>query len=50
MSARWLVLGAVALSLAGLQAQAPQQAPSMKGVVIKGKAPVSDEILKITLP
>ncbi len=28
----------------------PGQAPSMKSVVIKGKAPVSTEILKVTLP
>ena len=26
------------------------QAPPSKGVVIKGKAPVSNEILKVTLP
>lgn len=36
-------------------AQSPMQAPTgsstaMKGVVIKGKAPVSDETLKVTLP
>jgi zinc protease len=30
--------------------QAPGQPQSMKGVVIKGKAPVSKEVLKVTLP
>jgi predicted Zn-dependent peptidase len=43
----------VALSLAVTTAQAPpaaQQTSPTKGVVIKGKAPVSDAVLKVTLP
>ncbi len=50
------MLAVLALLCATPLAQAPQgpggqmQAPSTKGVVIKGKAPVSNEILKITLP
>jgi zinc protease len=53
MSKRLLTLAlATVLPLAALSAQAPSgQAPqSMKGVVIKGKAPVSNEILKVKLP
>lgn len=62
MSKRLLLCGArlgacavalfAALPLAVLSAQAPtQQAPqSMKGVVIKGKAPVSNDVLKVKLP
>jgi zinc protease len=53
MSKRLLIAALVAaLPLAPVFAQAPQaQAPvSMKGVVIKGKAPVSNEVLKVKLP
>ncbi len=42
-----------AASLVQIAAQGPvgqAQPPSSKGVVIKGKAPVSNELLKITLP
>jgi predicted Zn-dependent peptidase len=40
-----------ALPPARAAAQAPPgQAPPSKGVVVKGKAPVSNEILKVTLP
>jgi zinc protease len=35
---------------AGAQAGAPQQPPSTVGMVKKGKAPVSNEVLKVTLP
>ncbi len=43
------------LSLAFLQAQGPQaaqaaQGQGQKGVVLKGKAPVSKELIKVTLP
>jgi zinc protease len=42
------------LMVAAIHAQAPQppagQGQSMKGVVLKGKAPVSKEILRVTLP
>ncbi|HYV03262.1 MAG TPA: hypothetical protein VFB82_01680, partial [Blastocatellia bacterium] len=31
-------------------AQAPQQQKSSKGLVIKGKAPISKEVLKVNLP
>ena len=58
MSKRLLAVALfAAVPLAALSAQAPttqaptQQAPqSMKGVVIKGKAPVSNELLKVKLP
>jgi predicted Zn-dependent peptidase len=52
MSKRLLAVTFIApLALAALSAQAPPPSPqSMKGVVIKGKAPVSNEILKVKLP
>jgi zinc protease len=53
MTKRLLIAALVAaFPLAPVFAQAPQaQAPvSMKGVVIKGKAPVSNEVLKVKLP
>jgi len=54
MSKRLLALALfAALPLAAPSAQVPAQAPappSSKGVVIKGKAPVSNEILKVKLP
>ena len=55
MAARILLIGAIcALLLAAPAAQTapPQggQPPSTKGVVIKGLAPVSDEVLKVKLP
>ncbi len=52
MSKRFLAVALLAaVPLAALSAQAPAPAPqSMKGVVIKGKAPVSNEILKVKLP
>ena len=34
----------------GLSAQAPPQAPSTKAVVIKGRAPLSKEVLRVKLP
>jgi len=43
----------VGLTVASLHAQAPApaaQGQSLKGVVLKGKAPVSKDILKVTLP
>lgn len=42
----------VALALAGTSAQAPvtQGMSPTKGVVVKGKAPVSETVLKVTLP
>ncbi|HEY3382926.1 MAG TPA: pitrilysin family protein [Vicinamibacterales bacterium] len=48
-------LALVALSAVGTSAQvptqnAPAQTPSTKGVVLKGRAPVSNDILKVTLP
>jgi zinc protease len=50
-----VITGTIILLCVVLSAQVatpPQdrQAPSMKGVVIKGKAPVSEEVLKVTLP
>lgn len=51
MRARAAMVGvATALSVAALSAQAPAPAQSMKGVVLKGKAPVSTEILEVKLP
>jgi predicted Zn-dependent peptidase len=54
MSTRSILAAALAaFAFAGLQAQAPATAPApqgMKGVVVKGKAPVSTEILKVKLP
>jgi zinc protease len=53
MSKRFLAVAILAaVPLAGLYAQAPAPAApqSGKGVVIKGKAPVSNEILKVKLP
>lgn len=54
MSKRLLTVALLAaFPLAGLYAQAPAPAAapqSMKGVVVKGKAPVSTEILKVKLP
>ena len=52
MSRRILLIPALAaLFLPVLSAQAPmQQPPSTKGVVIKGKAPVSDQVLQVKLP
>lgn len=51
---RTLTMIALATLLAGLaQAQAPggqAQRPSTKGTVIKGKAPVNKEVLKVKLP
>jgi zinc protease len=47
------VVGLLSLTLAPLTAQGPagqMQPPPTKGVVLKGKAPVSNEILKVTLP
>jgi len=47
-----LIPALAALVLPVLSAQAPPQQPppSTKGVVIKGKAPVSNEVLKVKLP
>jgi zinc protease len=48
-----LTLAIAALAIAAPGAQAPagvQQPPSTAGMVIKGKAPVSNEILKVKLP
>lgn len=48
-----LALAAVALTVRGAAAQVPQQqapAPSTMQMVLKGKAPVSKEILKVKLP
>src|SRR5215207_475916 len=43
-----IVLGSsLALGQGGMQ---PGQAPSTKGAVIKGKAPVNKEVLKVKLP
>ena len=52
MSKRLLAVALfAALPLSAVFAQAPPPAPqSMKGVIIKGKAPVSNEILKVKLP
>jgi zinc protease len=55
MIRRFLVIAVAATLLcAALSAQvaSPQggQAPSMKGVVVKGKAPVSDKVLSVKLP
>ncbi len=44
-----VALCAMPLAQAAMQSPASQASPS-KGVVIKGKAPVSDEILKVKLP
>jgi zinc protease len=45
------VFAAISLTALSAQSPAPTQAPpSTKGVVIKGKAPVSNEILKVKLP
>jgi predicted Zn-dependent peptidase len=47
------VIGTVAatVTVLGAQApQAPQAPPSSKAVVLKGKAPVSEEVLRVTLP
>lgn len=50
----WLVVGALALAgIGGADAQGPAgqtDTPSLKGVVRKNKVPVSNEILKVTLP
>jgi predicted Zn-dependent peptidase len=45
-----LTLGAVALLAACAFAQGQAQRPSSKGTVIKGKAPVNKEVLKVNLP
>jgi zinc protease len=48
-----LTLAVAAMAIAAPGAQAPvgvQQPPSTAGMVIKGKAPVSNEILKVKLP
>jgi predicted Zn-dependent peptidase len=47
-----IVLAALAASLALAQSQTPATMPpqSMKGAVVKGKAPVSKEVLTVTLP
>lgn len=52
MSRRSVLAAALTvLAIVGVQAQAPAPAPqSIKGVVLKGKAPVSNEILKVKLP
>jgi hypothetical protein len=54
MTKRILIIAALCILLCGsLVAQAPSQSgqsPSTKGVVIKDKAPVSSEILKVKLP
>lgn len=48
---RLLAVIAAAAMLAMLTAaQAPQQQKSSKGLVIKGKAPISKEVLKVNLP
>lgn len=55
-SALCIMVALVALVSAAVLAQAPmqmpggQQAQSTKGVIVKDKAPVSTEILKVTLP
>jgi predicted Zn-dependent peptidase len=55
MRTRTLKFGAIALAIAaatGLRAQAPapQGPPPSKGVVLKGQAPVSQEVLRVRLP
>ncbi len=45
-----LILVALVSSLAFAQGGAPQQQQTTKGAVIKGKAPVSQEVLKVKLP
>jgi zinc protease len=53
MSNRNLVFGvgaALVLAAATLAAQGPQPAPSTTQMVLKGRAPVSTEILKVKLP
>jgi predicted Zn-dependent peptidase len=45
-----LILVALVSSLAFAQGAAPQQQQTTKGAVIKGKAPVSQEVLKVKLP
>ena len=53
MTRRHLVSGLAAFAAAGMigaAQQAPPAQPASKGVVIKGRAPVSNEILKVTLP
>jgi predicted Zn-dependent peptidase len=47
----FLIAGAAVVAAAGQMASGqPQQPPSSAGLVIKGKAPVSNEILKVKLP
>jgi predicted Zn-dependent peptidase len=45
-----LILLALASTLAFAQGTAPQQQQTTKGAVIKGKAPVNKEVLKVKLP
>lgn len=45
-----LMLVALVSSLAFAQGSAPQQQQTTKGAVIKGKAPVNQEVLKVKLP
>lgn len=45
-----VALGTAALASIASQAPAGQPPPSSVGMVRKGKAPVSDEVLKVTLP
>jgi zinc protease len=44
------VVAVVALMTILVQAQTPQQPRSSKGLVIKGKAPLAKEVLKVNLP
>lgn len=45
-----LIPGVALVALAGAVLVADQQAPATQAVVLKGKAPVSNEVLKVTLP
>ena len=51
-SSRTLIVGAAVVFAAPLVAQQPggQQPPPATQMVLKGKAPVSEEILKVKLP
>ncbi|HSC29519.1 MAG TPA: pitrilysin family protein [Vicinamibacterales bacterium] len=45
-----LVIALAVGAVAGARAQVPQAPPSSKAVILKGKAPVSDEVLRVKLP